>query len=113
MLPSQQGNQLNHRIRLLKDHSDPPANLDGVDLRRIKILIIESHTAFESDTRDQIIEEVEAAQHGTLTATGRPDERRNAVLRNIQRDVSDCPVVAVKKSAGFKLLEWSCFVKPF
>ena len=44
---------------------------------------------------DQVVHAVEAPQHGGLAATGRPDERGDLVLADVEVDVMHGPEVAV------------------
>ena len=56
--------------------------------------MVEDH-ALDPGALDQVVHAVEAAQHGRLAAPGRPDERGDLVLVDVEVDLADGAEVAV------------------
>ena len=75
------------RVRLLEDHPDAAAEVDGVDAGRVDVLAVERHEPFDPRAGDQVVHPVQAAQERGLAAAGRADERGDRVLLDGDGDV--------------------------
>src|SRR5215469_17814614 len=78
------------------------ADRDGIDVGRINIMPAEHHLALDLETAHQVIHAVEAAQRGTLAASGRPDKGSYSSL-----DDTDSDVAHRFESAVVKLLDFA------
>jgi hypothetical protein len=82
----------------LKDHSDTPAKIDNVHLRRIHIDSVELNCARgDACPIDEIVHAIDAAQECGLAATGGPDERRYGSRRHFQRHFVEDLMTSVSK----------------
>ncbi len=87
--------RLRKRVRPLEDHADPAANLDRVDAGPVQVDAVVEQRALDLRARNQIVHPVEAAEHGRLSAAGRPDQRRDRVAADVECHVLDRGHLAV------------------
>ena len=87
--------RLRERVRLLEHHPDQLAYLDGVDAGPVEVLAVVEDRAFDRRGRDQVVHPVEAADQGALPAARRPDQGRDAVVADIERDVAHGRIAVV------------------
>ncbi len=81
--------RLRKRIRPLEDHADAVADRHRVDVGRVDVVIVEQHAPFHARARRQIVHAIERANERRLSAPRRPDQRRHAVRRHLERRVPD------------------------
>ena len=79
--------RLREGVRLLEDHADPLPHLDRVDVSAVEILAVVEDLAFDHRARDQVVQVVEAADERALAAARGPDEGRDEVPVDLERDV--------------------------
>ena len=72
----------------LKDHADPPPELDRVHLGRVHVVLVEQHAAGDRCPLGKLVHPVEAAEKGALAATGGSDDGGDAVERKSQRHMA-------------------------
>src|SRR5215470_9723596 len=65
------------RVWLLENHPDVAPHHDGIDVLGVDVLAKKVDIALETETLDEVIHAVEAAQYGALAAARRPDEARD------------------------------------
>ena len=87
--------RLGKRVRLLEHHPDAPAQPDDVDARRVDVLAVDLDVSLDARARDDVVHPVERAQERALAAARRPDERRDQVRRDVDRDCLERPLGAV------------------
>src|SRR5918999_233116 len=81
--------RLRERVRLLEDHADPLAHLDGVHIGAVQILAVIENLALHGGPRDEVVHPVEAADYRRLPAAGGADQGRDLVDADVERDVAD------------------------
>ena len=87
--------RLGERVGLLEDHPDPAADLDPVDAAAVEVVTVVEQLPGDAEARDRVVHPVQAAQEGRLAAARRPDDRRDHVAVDVQRDALDRPRGAV------------------
>ena len=87
--------RLRERVRLLEDHPDPAAHLDGIGLRPVEVLAVVEDLAADLDVRHEVVHPVQAADERALAAPGRADHCGDQVLVDVERHAVDCEVRAV------------------
>jgi hypothetical protein len=95
--------RLGERVGLLEHHADAPAHLDRVDPGPVERHTVVVDRALGPGPRDQVVHAVEAAQHGGLATTRRPDEGRDLVLGDVDVDIAHGPEVAVEDADALDL----------
>src|SRR5262249_4168979 len=80
---------LRERVRFLKDHPDPAPNRDRVDPGGVDIRAVEENLPIRSCPKDQLVQPIEAAQHGALAAPRWADQGGNLARRDIEGDPGD------------------------
>ncbi len=86
---------LRERVRRLEHHADALAQFHEVDALVVDFLAFEPDRAVDARGLDAVVHPVETPQKRRLPAARRADERRDAVLRDLHRDVLERVVVAV------------------
>src|SRR3954466_4349913 len=76
------------RVGLLKDHTNPPPDLNRIDRLLIDIDTVVIDLSLDPTARNQIVRAVDAAQNSAFPAAGGSDQGRNLVRRNIKRDIA-------------------------
>ena len=71
---------LGERVRLLKDHAHPLAQLGHVQARVVDVGAADADAALDPDAVDEIVHAVQAAEQRGLAAAGRPDVGGDAML---------------------------------
>ena len=103
------GDVLEHRlregIRLLEHHADPHAHLDRIDVAReeIRVVGLQHDLALVAIARIKVVHAVEAAQKRRLAASGRSDQRSDAILVHRQIEVVQRAEVAVVETESLGL----------
>src|SRR5690349_69267 len=69
--------RLREWVGLLKDHSDPAADLDAVGRLGVDVMAVIQHTALQPKARNRVIHPVETSDERRLAASGRPDYSRD------------------------------------
>ena len=88
--------RLGEDIGLLKDHADAAPDIDRIDVSSVEIVAVVGEQSGDLGAIDQVVHPVEAPQHGGLAAPRRPDERRDLMHADLQRDTfhrAELPVV--------------------
>ena len=88
--------RLGERIGLLEHHPDAGAQLNDVHVGAVDVLAVELDAAGHPGRRDGVVHPVEAAQEGRLAAARRADERGDAIVVDVDRDVLQRLLVAVE-----------------
>jgi hypothetical protein len=76
-------------IRFLENHPDPLAEREDVRISGVDVLPIHKHLALHADIRNDVVHAIEGAQKGGFSAAGGPDERRDFVGSDVQRDIEE------------------------
>ena len=87
--------RLRERVRLLEDHPDPTADLDGIDPLAVEVRPVIQNLAAHLCGGNEIVHSVETADQRALATAGWSDERRDRILEDIERDVLDRHVRSV------------------
>ena len=88
--------RLRKRVRLLEDHPDPAPHLDRVDVARVEILAVVEDLAVDLRAGHEVVHPVEAADQRALAAPARADEGGHGVLEDVDADVPNRDVAAVR-----------------
>src|SRR5438552_18757063 len=84
------------RIGLLEDHAHPSAQLDDVHVGAGDVHIVELDAARDPSRGNRVVHPVETAKEGRLAAARRTYEGCDAVLVDLDRDVPERLLAAVK-----------------
>ena len=101
-------------VPFLKDHADPPAQLNDVRRGVVDIFAFELDFAGDPRVEDEVVHAVETAQQGGFAAARRADERRGFFFRDLEVDRFESTLVAVVKvdvldtDNGFRLFDGFC-----
>src|SRR5690606_37634796 len=85
------------RVRALEDHAHRFAELLEADILRVDVLSEDAHLAARRDVSEALVEAVETAEKGRLSAARRPDERRDDATADVDRDLVERLEVAIEK----------------
>jgi hypothetical protein len=87
--------RLRERVRLLEDHSDPPADLDRLDPVAVDVDPVVEDAPAVPEARDRVVHAVETANERALAAARGADYGRDHVLLDLEADALDGHVVAI------------------
>ncbi len=88
---------LREGIRLLEHHPDTAAQIDHVHPRAVDVAAVEENLPVHDGVRDDVVHPVQAPQVCGLAAARRADESRDRLLRNLERDVPESLLRAVRE----------------
>ena len=83
------------RVRFLKDHADLAPQLVDIRAGGKNVLLAVAHIARDLHAGDEVVHAVERFEKRGLAAAGRPDERRDALFRNVHADIVQRLMVSV------------------
>ena len=67
----------------MEHHAHAGPQVRHVDLRAVEIDAVQENGAVETGAFHEVIEAIQAAEQGGFAASGRSDERRHLILRDI------------------------------
>jgi hypothetical protein len=67
----------------LKNHSDTPADFDGIDGSVVQVLFVVQDQTFDLCPDDEIIHAIQRPDERALAASGRPDDGSDPMRRNL------------------------------
>jgi len=70
--------------RVFENHSHPLAQFDHINFGTVYVLRGNFDGSFDPNPIDQVIHPVQTPEQSGFTATGRPDERGNQLLPDIE-----------------------------
>ncbi len=79
--------RLGERIRALEHHADAPPQRRQILVRLHHRVAIEQNLTFDAAAINDVVHAIEAAQQRRFTAAGRPNQRRDAMLWDLQINV--------------------------
>ena len=93
---------LRERIRLLEHHADPHPHLDRVDALRdqVEVVRVQHDLALVARAGRQVVHAVEAAQERRLAAARGADQRRHALLADLDVEALRAPAPCRNRRRG-------------